>query len=87
MAQGGSGGVMHGQSWGKNLRCPVAGILDRQARLLASGELLLDQRLCPDAVAAPAAAVDDAGVDYEEVGGLVLGCQSGDGIGDRPGRV
>lgn len=76
-----------GNPGGKNLRCPVAGVLDRQARLLASGELLLNQRLRPNAVTAPAATVDDAGVDYEEVGGLVLGCQSGDGIGYRPGRV
>lgn len=78
---------MHGQSWGKNLRCPVAGVLDRQTRLLARGKLLLNQRLRPDAVTAPAAAIDDAGVDHQEVGGLILGCQGGDGIGDSPGRV
>ena len=70
-----------------DLRFLIARVLDRQARLLASGELLPDQRLRADAVATPATAVDDAGVDDQEVGGLVLGRQGGDGVGDRPRRV
>lgn len=48
----------------QNLRFPVARVLDRQARLLAGGELVLDKWLCPYAVAAPASTVDDAGIDH-----------------------
>lgn len=63
-------------------RLSVTSILDRQARrLIIAGEIFLDQGLRHPAVAAPALAVDEAGVDNQELWDLGLGCLGGDAVG------